>query len=79
MASLAPGEFLPPRRDTRLRLRPAAVQSVADSLGKTAKNAAPVRVVRHFEELPASIREKYAGSAATLEVCMARVPVCFGW
>lgn len=67
MASLAPGEFLPPRRDTRLRLRPTAVQSMADALGKTARNAAPVRVVRHFEELPASIREKHAENAATLE------------
>ena len=67
MASLAPGEFLPPRRDTRLRLRHAAAQRVADALGKTAKNAAPVRVVQHFDELPVSIKKKHAGNAAALE------------
>lgn len=67
MASLAPGEYLPPRRDTRLRLRHAAAQRVADALGKTAKNAAPVRVVQHFDELPAGIRKKHAGNAAALE------------
>lgn len=67
MASLAPGEYLPPRRDTRLRLRHATAQRVADALGKTAKNAAPVRVVQHFDELPAGIRKKHAGNAAALE------------
>ena len=67
MASLAPGEYLPPRRDTRLRLRHAAAQRVADALGKTAKNAAPVRVVQHFDELPAGIKKKHAGNAAALE------------
>lgn len=67
MASLAPGEYLPPRRDTRLRLRHAAAQRVADALGKTAKNAAPVRVVQHFDELPVSIKKKHAGNAAALE------------
>lgn len=67
MASLAPGEFLPQRRNTRPYLRPSAVQRVADSLGKMAKNAAPVRVVRRFEELPESIRKKYAGNASVLE------------
>ena len=67
MASLAPGEYLPPRRDTRLRLRHAAAQRVADALEKTAKNAAPVRVVQHFDELPAGIRKKHAGNAAALE------------
>lgn len=67
LASLAPGEYLPPRRDIRLRLRPAAVQRVADALGKRAKNAAPVRVVQHFEELPASIRKKHAANAASVE------------
>lgn len=67
MASLAPGEYLPPRRDTRLRLRHAAAQRVADALGKTAKNAAPVHVVQRFDELPAGIRKKHAGNAAALE------------
>ena len=67
MASLTPGQFLPPRRNTRLRLRPAAVQRVADALGKTAKNAAPVHVVQRFDELPVGIRKKYAGNAAVLE------------
>ncbi|WP_165178201.1 hypothetical protein, partial [Desulfovibrio sp. ZJ369] len=67
LASLAPGQYLPRRRDTRLRLRQAAVQNVADALGKTARNAAPVRVVQHFAELPESIREKYAGSVSSLE------------
>lgn len=67
MASLAPGEYLPPRRDTRLRLRHATAQRVADALGKTAKNAAPVRVVQHFDELPVSIKKKHAGNAAALE------------
>ena len=67
LASLATGEYLPPRRDTRLRLRHAAAQRVADALGKTAKNAAPVRVVQHFDELPAGIRKKHAGNAAALE------------
>lgn len=67
MASLAPGEYLPPRRDTRLRLRHAAAQRVADALGKTAKNAAPVRVVQHFDELPVSIKKKHAGNAVALE------------
>ena len=67
MASLTPGQFLPPRRNTRLRLRPAAVQRVADALGKTAKNAAPVHVVQRFAELPVGIRKKHAGNAAVLE------------
>lgn len=67
MASLTPGQFLPPRRNTRLRLRPAAVQRVADALGKTAKNAAPVHVVQRFDELPVGIRKKHAGNAAVLE------------
>lgn len=67
MAFLTPGQFLPPRRNTRLRLRPAAVQRVADALGKTAKNAAPVHVVQRFEELPVGIRKKHAGNAAVLE------------
>lgn len=67
MASLAPGEYLPPRRENRLHLRPAAVQRVADALGKTAKNAAPVRVVQRFEDLPAGIRQKHAGSSKSVE------------
>lgn len=67
MASLAPGEYLPPRRENRLHLRSSAVRHMADSLGKIAKNAAPVRVVQHFEELPESIKGKYAGNASTLE------------
>lgn len=67
MASLATGEYLPPRRNTRLGLRHAAAQRVADALGKTAKNAAPVHVVQRFDDLPANIRKKHAGNAAALE------------
>lgn len=75
MASLAPGEYLPPRRDTRLRLRHATAQRVADALGKTAKNAAPVRVVQHFDELPVSIKKKHAGNAAALEGVFTFLPL----
>lgn len=67
LASLAPGEYLPPRRNAEIGLRAGAVQRVADALGKTAKNAAPVRVVQHFEDLPAGIRQRHAGNAAALE------------
>lgn len=67
MASLATGEYLPPRRNTRLGLRHAAAQRVADALGKTAKNAAPVHVVQRFDDLPANIRKKHAENAAALE------------
>lgn len=67
LASILPGQYLSPSRNTRLRLRPIAVQRVADSLGKIAKNAAPVRVVQHFEELPESIKGKYVGNVSTLE------------
>lgn len=67
LASIAPGEYLPPRRNTRLGLRHAAAQRVADALGKTAKNAAPVHVVQRFDDLPANIRKKHAGNAAALE------------
>ena len=67
LASILPGQYLPRDRKTRLTLPVAAVRRVADSLGKMAKNAAPVRVVRRFEELPESIRKKYAGNASVLE------------
>ena len=67
LASILPGQYLPRDRKTRLTLAVAAVRRVADSLGKMAKNAAPVRVVRRFEELPESIRKKYAGNASALE------------
>ena len=66
-ASIMPGEFLPSRRKTRLHLRPAAVQRVVNALGKTAKNAAPVRVVQTAEELPARVREMFADQLDAIE------------
>lgn len=67
LVSLAPGKYLPSRRKTRLHLRPAAVQRVVDALGKTAKNAAPVRVVQTAEELPARVREMFADQLDAIE------------
>lgn len=67
LSSIAPGEFMPSRRNTKSRMQVDEVQRVADAIGKRAKNAATVRVVQGFEELPAGIREKYAANAALLE------------
>ena len=67
MASVTPGEFLPAMPSTRLRIRKAAVQSVADALGKRAANAADTRVVQSFEELPEHIRQLYGDVASRLE------------
>lgn len=67
MASVTPGEFLPAMPSTRLRIRKAAVQSVADALGKRAANAADTRVVQSFEELPEHIRQLYGEVSSRLE------------
>lgn len=67
MASVTPGEFLPAMPSTRLRIRKAAVQQVADALGKRAANAADTRGVQSFEELPEHIRQLYGDVASRLE------------
>lgn len=67
MASVTPGEFLPAMPSTRLRIRKAAVQRVADALGKRAANAADTRGVQSFEELPEHIRQLYGDVASRLE------------
>ena len=67
MASIKPGEFLNEVPASRLRVRKAAVQSVADALGKRAANAADTRVVQSFEELPEYIRQFYGEVSSRLE------------
>lgn len=67
MASIKPGEFLNEVPASRLRVRKAAVQSVADALGKRAANAADTRVVQSFEELPEHIRQFYGEVSSRLE------------
>lgn len=67
LASILPGQYLPPSKGKRLNLRAAAVQRVTDRLGKSAKNAAGVRVVQHFSQLPAHIRQKYTNNSRSLE------------
>lgn len=67
MASVNPGEFLNEVPASRLRVRKAAVQSVADALGKRAANAADTRVVQSFEELPEHIRQLYGEVSSRLE------------
>ena len=67
MASVTPSEFLPAMPSTRLRIRKAAVQRVADALGKRAANAADTRVVQSFEELPEHIRQLYGEVSSRLE------------
>jgi len=67
LSSITPGEFLPEAKASRLRVRKAAVQSVADALGKRAANAADTRVVQSFEELPEHIRELYGEVSSRLE------------
>ena len=67
MASVTPGEFLPAMPSTRLRIRKAAVQRVADALGKRAANAADTRGVQSFEELPEHLRQLYGDVASRLE------------
>ena len=66
-ASVKPGEFLNDVPPSRLRVRKAAVQSVADALGKRAANAADTRVVQSFEELPEHIRQVYGEVSSRLE------------
>ena len=66
-ASITPGEFLPEAQASRLRVRKAAVQSVADALGKRAANAAETQVVQSFEELPESIKDFYSDVSNRLE------------
>lgn len=67
MASIKPGEFLNEVPASRLRVRKAAVQSVADALGKRAANAADTRVVQSFEKLPEHIRQFYGEVSSRLE------------
>ena len=67
MASIKPGEFLNEVPASRLHVRKAAVQSVADALGKRAANAADTRVVQSFEELPEHIRQLYGEVSSRLE------------
>lgn len=67
MASVKPGEFLNEVPASRLRVRKAAVQSVADALGKRAANAGDTRVVQSFEELPEHIRQLYGEVSSRLE------------
>ena len=67
MASVKPGEFLNEVPASRLRVRKAAVQSVADALGKRAANAADTRVVQSFEERPEHIRQLYGEVSSRLE------------
>ena len=67
MASVTPGEFLPEVKASRLHVRKAAVQSVADALGKRSANAAETQVVQSFEELPEHIRQLYGEVSSRLE------------
>lgn len=66
-ASINPGQYLAPPRKARALLRRSAVQSVIDSLGRIAKNAAESRVVQTFDELPENIRRRYASEETALE------------
>ena len=67
LSSVKPGEFLNEVPPSRLHVRKAAVQSVADALGKRAANAADTRVVQSFEELPEHIRQVYGELSSRLE------------
>lgn len=67
LSSVKPGEFLNEVPPSRLRVRKAAVQSVADALGKRAANAADTRVVQSFEELPKAVRDVYGHVASQVE------------
>ena len=67
LSSVKPGEFLNEAPASRRRVRKAAVQSVADALGKRAANAAETRVVQSFEELPRAVRDAYGHMASQVE------------
>lgn len=67
LSSVKPGEFLNEVPPSRLRVHKAAVQSVADALGKRAANAADTRVVQSFEELPKAVRDVYGHVASQVE------------
>ena len=64
---LAPGQFLPKIEGKRAGMRLEDVQTVADKIGKLAKNAAASRVVQGFDELPYSIRERYSDAKNSVE------------
>lgn len=67
LSSIAPGEFLQPRRERYMPLRTAAVQQVADTLSKRAKNTVPTQVVGAFADLPAQLRKKFEGQEDRIE------------
>lgn len=67
LSSVKPGEFLNEAPSSARRVHKAAVQSVADALGKRAANAADTRVVQSFEELPKAVRDVYGHVASQVE------------
>ena len=67
LSSVKPGEFLNEAPSSARHVRKAAVQSVADALGKRAANAADTRVVQSFEELPKAVRDVYGHVASQVE------------
>lgn len=66
LASIFPGEFLPPRMNGR-GMNKNVVQHAVSTLFNKASAAAPVRVVQHFNELPEHVRKAFDGTADSLE------------
>jgi hypothetical protein len=64
---ISAGQFLPKAPGARSGMRLEDVQTVADKIGKLAKNAAASRVVQGFDELPYSIRERYSDAKNSVE------------
>ena len=70
LGQLADDKLYPGRtalKDDGRDMRLEDVQTVADKIGKLAKNAAASRVVQGFDELPYSIRERYSDAKNSVE------------
>ncbi len=67
LASIAPGEHLPPAGNARRGMRTNVLRRLVDRLSGIAGKAATTRVVQHFDELPAHVREEYGDAGTTLE------------
>ena len=66
LASLAPGQHLPPRQVGQ-GMRAQDVQLTVAGLNSQAPASAPVRVVQSFKELPTYLREHFADQEKSLE------------
>jgi hypothetical protein len=67
LASIAPGEYLPPRKNVGFRMTARGVSNAVKKIAEQAKNAVPARAVQSFSELPEHIRKAYAGQENALE------------